>query len=53
MALKAGQRSSWLPHPPPQIHLALITRIDLPFALARLRVRGQLCEIQAQDLRLR
>ena len=41
----------FLDHQPPQIHLALTTRIDPPFALARLRVRGQLCEIRAQDLR--
>ena len=51
IALKAGQRSFWFAHQPPQIHLALITHIDLPFALARLRVPGQLSEIRAHDLR--
>lgn len=41
----------FLDHQPSHIHLVLTTRVDPPFALARLRVRGQLCEIRAHDLR--
>jgi len=40
-----------LDHLPPQMHLALITRIDLPLPLARLRVRNRLTEIRADQLR--
>jgi ATP/maltotriose-dependent transcriptional regulator MalT len=36
---------------PPQIHLVIATRIDPQLPLARLRVRGQLTEIRAADLR--
>ena len=36
---------------PPQLHLVLATRVDPPFALARMRARGQLLEVRAADLR--
>lgn len=36
---------------PPAIHLILTSREDPPLPLARLRVRGQLIEIRASDLR--
>ena len=36
---------------PPQLTLVLITRVDPPFRLGRLRVRGRLSEIRAGDLR--
>jgi LuxR family maltose regulon positive regulatory protein len=38
-------------HLPPQLHLVIATREDPPFPLARLRVRGQLNELRATDLR--
>jgi LuxR family maltose regulon positive regulatory protein len=40
-----------LEHPPPRMHLVLTTRRDPPLPLPRLRVRGQMTEIRAQDLR--
>jgi LuxR family transcriptional regulator, maltose regulon positive regulatory protein len=42
-----------LEHLPPQIHLVLVTRADppLPLLLARLRGRGELLEVRADDLR--
>lgn len=36
---------------PPHMHLVIITREDPPLPLSRLRVRGQLTEIRASDLR--
>ncbi len=36
---------------PPQMHLVIATREDPSFPLARLRVRGQLTELRASDLR--
>ena len=36
---------------PPQMHLILITRVDPPLPLARLRGRGQMTEIRDLDLR--
>jgi len=36
---------------PPQAHLVIVTRREPPLALARLRVRGELGEISAADLR--
>jgi LuxR family maltose regulon positive regulatory protein len=36
---------------PPSAHLVLATRSDPPLALSRLRARGQLTEIRADDLR--
>ena len=38
-------------HLPPQLHLVIATREDPPFPLARLRVRSQLMELRATDLR--
>jgi LuxR family maltose regulon positive regulatory protein len=40
-----------LDHLPPKMHLILITRVDPPLPLARLRVRGYLTEIRTADLR--
>ena len=40
-----------LDHLPPQMHLVITTREDPPLPLTRLRVRGQLTEIRAADLR--
>jgi LuxR family maltose regulon positive regulatory protein len=36
---------------PPQLHLVLTTRADPPLPLTRLRARGQLTELRADDLR--
>ena len=36
---------------PPQLHLVLITRADPPLPLSRMRVRGELAELRAKDLR--
>ncbi len=36
---------------PPQLHVILISRVDPPLPLARLRARGQLTEVRASDLR--
>ncbi|HEY6747844.1 MAG TPA: LuxR C-terminal-related transcriptional regulator [Mycobacteriales bacterium] len=40
-----------LDHLPEHVHLVLATRADPPLPLARLRVRGELVEIRAADLR--
>jgi LuxR family transcriptional regulator, maltose regulon positive regulatory protein len=40
-----------LDHVPDKLHIVLSTRIDPPWPLARLRVRNQLIEIRAKDLR--
>src|SRR3712207_1258980 len=40
-----------LDHLPPQLHLVLASRVDPPLPLSRLRARGQLTELRAQDLR--
>ncbi|MBP7960478.1 MAG: AAA family ATPase, partial [Caldilineaceae bacterium] len=40
-----------LDHLPPQFHLILATRMDPPLPLPRLRVRGELTELRAADLR--
>lgn len=40
-----------LEHIPPCLHLILLTRSDPPLPLARLRSRGRLTEIRADDLR--
>jgi len=40
-----------LDHCPPQLHLMLITRADPPLPLSRLRVRGDMAELRAEDLR--
>ena len=39
-----------LDNQPPNLHLVLITRVDPPLSLARLRAHGQLIEIRATDL---
>jgi LuxR family maltose regulon positive regulatory protein len=36
---------------PPSLRIAIATREDPPLALARLRARGELCELRAADLR--
>jgi LuxR family transcriptional regulator, maltose regulon positive regulatory protein len=38
-------------HLPPQLHLVIATRLDPALSLARLRARGQLCELRADQLR--
>lgn len=38
-------------HQPAQLHLMITTRSDPPLPLSRLRVRGQMTEIRADDLR--
>jgi LuxR family maltose regulon positive regulatory protein len=40
-----------LDHLPQQVHLAIATRADPPLPIARLRARGQLTELRADDLR--
>ena len=40
-----------LDHIPPQMHLVIATRADPPLPLSRLRARGELTEIRADDLR--
>jgi LuxR family maltose regulon positive regulatory protein len=40
-----------LEHAPANLHVAIGTRMDLPIPISRLRVRGQLLEIRASDLR--
>lgn len=40
-----------LDHQPPQMHLVIATREDPSLPLARLRARGQLTELRADDLR--
>ena len=40
-----------LQHWPPPCHLVIVTREDPPLPLARLRVRGELIEVRASDLR--
>ncbi|MEM7116389.1 MAG: LuxR C-terminal-related transcriptional regulator [Chloroflexota bacterium] len=43
--------SFFVEHLPPTIHLIITSRTVPPFALSRLRARGQLTEIRARDLR--
>ncbi len=40
-----------LDHLPTQLHLLILTRSDFPLPIARLRVQGKVCEINAEDLR--
>jgi len=40
-----------LDHLPQQMHLVIATRADPPLPIARLRARGQLTELRAEDLR--
>lgn len=39
-----------LEHLPPAMHMVVLSRADPPLPLARLRARGQLLELRAQDL---
>ncbi len=41
----------FIDHQPSCFHLVIATREDPPLPLARLRVRGEMCEIRADDLR--
>ena len=41
----------FIEHQPASFHLAITTREDPPFSLARMRARGQMTEIRAHDLR--
>jgi LuxR family maltose regulon positive regulatory protein len=41
----------WLDHAPPNFQLALTTRADPSLPLARLRARGKMLELRADDLR--
>jgi LuxR family maltose regulon positive regulatory protein len=45
--------SFFLEHVPAHLHLLLSSRVDPALSLSRLRVRGQLTEIRADDLRFR
>ncbi len=38
-------------HLPPQVRVVMVTRSDPPLPLARMRVRGELVEVRAADLR--
>jgi LuxR family transcriptional regulator, maltose regulon positive regulatory protein len=49
-ALQAGM-TYLLEHQPSQMHLVILTRLDPPLPLSRLRGRAQLLEIRAADLR--
>jgi LuxR family maltose regulon positive regulatory protein len=40
-----------LEHLPPRMHLVMATREDPPLPIARLRARGQMCEVRAAELR--
>ena len=40
-----------LEHAPPHMHLVIISRVDPPFPLNRLRARGELVELRGTDLR--
>jgi LuxR family transcriptional regulator, maltose regulon positive regulatory protein len=40
-----------LEHQPGKLHIVVSTRVDPPWPLARFRVRNQLVEVRAQDLR--
>lgn len=42
--------SFFLEHLPPTMHILLLTRIDPPLSLGRLRAQGDLVEIRASDL---
>lgn len=41
----------FIAHLPPSVHLLILTREDPPLPLARLRVRGDMIEVRAADLR--
>jgi LuxR family transcriptional regulator, maltose regulon positive regulatory protein len=42
--------TSLVEHAPPHLHLVIATRVDPALPLARLRVRGHLCEVRAVHL---
>jgi LuxR family transcriptional regulator, maltose regulon positive regulatory protein len=42
--------TSLVEHAPPQLHLIIATRTDPALPLARLRARGELCEVRAAQL---
>ncbi|HKF37906.1 MAG TPA: AAA family ATPase, partial [Ktedonobacteraceae bacterium] len=42
--------ASLVEHAPPQLHLVIATRTDPALPLARLRARGELCEVRAAQL---
>src|SRR4051794_30628248 len=44
--------ASFVERLPDVLRLAIATRVDPPLPLARLRVRGELCEVRGADLRL-
>jgi ATP/maltotriose-dependent transcriptional regulator MalT len=50
-ANRTGAMTFLLDNLPPQITLAMSTRVDPPLALSRLRARGELVEVRATDLR--
>jgi len=43
--------ATFIEHMPPGMHLVIISRADPPFSLSRWRVRRQMTEIRARDLR--
>ena len=43
--------SQLLEYLPPQLHLVIVTRVDPPLPLARLRANGAVVELRASDLR--
>lgn len=43
--------SSLIDHLPTHVHMVILTRVDPPLPLARLRARDQLVEVRAADLR--
>ena len=46
-----GAMTFLLEHPPRQLHVVLATRADPPLPITQMRVRGQLAEVRAADLR--
>jgi LuxR family maltose regulon positive regulatory protein len=40
-----------LEHVPPELHIVLLSRSDLPLPLGRMRARGQIQDLRAEDLR--
>jgi LuxR family maltose regulon positive regulatory protein len=46
-----GALAYLLDHLPPKMHLVMLTRADPPIHLAKLRARGDLVELRADDLR--
>ena len=44
--------SNFINHLPKRFHLIILTRYSLPFAVSKLRMRGHLMEISAEDMKL-